>query len=57
MTRYSEQGVQSFRHRAFPLSGGDTAEIQFGNWTNPSQGLPLVTTHNGQQTTQILTNE
>ena len=49
--------MQNFRHDAIPLTGGDTAELQFGNWTGPSQGIPLVTTHNGQQTTQTLTNQ
>jgi hypothetical protein len=39
------------------VAGGDTAELQFGNWTSPSHGIPLVTTHNGQQTTQTLTNQ
>ena len=57
MTRSTEQGVQHFSHDAIPLAGGDTADLQFGNWTNPSQGIPLVTTHNGQQTTQTLTNQ
>jgi hypothetical protein len=57
MTRETEQGVQVFRHSAIPLAGGDTAELQFGNWTNTSQGIPLVTTHNGTQTTQMLTNQ
>jgi hypothetical protein len=57
MTRSTEQGVQQFSHDAIPLAGGDTAELQFGNWTNPNQGIPLVTTHNGQQMTQTLTNQ
>jgi hypothetical protein len=57
MTRSTEQGVQNFSHHAIPLTGGDTAELQYGNWTNPDQGIPLVTTHNGQQTTETLTNE
>jgi hypothetical protein len=57
MTRSTEQGVQVFRHNAVPLAGGDTAELQFGNWTNTSQGIPLVTTHNGQQSSQTLTNQ
>jgi hypothetical protein len=57
MTRSTEQGVQQFRHDAIPLTGPDSAELQFGNWTNPSQGIPLVTTHNGQKTIQTLTNE
>jgi hypothetical protein len=57
MTRYTEQGLQHFSHSAIPLAGSDTADLQFANWTNPSQGIPLVTTHNGQQTTQTLTNQ
>jgi hypothetical protein len=57
MIRSTEQGVQQFNHGAIPLAGGDTADLQFGNWTNPSQGIPLVITHNGQQTTQTLTNQ
>jgi hypothetical protein len=57
MTRSTEQGVQHFSHSAVPLAGGDTAELQFGDWTNTSQGIPLVTTHNGQQSTQTLTNQ
>ena len=57
MTRQTEQGVQNFSHGDIPLTGEDTADLQFGNWTSPSQGIPLVTTHDGQQTTQILTNQ
>jgi hypothetical protein len=57
LTRETEQGVQVFSHRAIPLAGGDTADLQFGNWTNTSQGIPLVTTHDGQQTAQTLTNQ
>src|SRR5262249_1417041 len=57
MTRSTEQGVQQFHHAAIPLTGGDTAELQFGHWTEPSQGIPLVTTHDGQKTTQTLTNQ
>jgi hypothetical protein len=57
MTRYTSQGVTHFAHNAIPLTAGDTAQLQFGNWTNPSQGIPLVTTHNGQETTQTLTNQ
>jgi hypothetical protein len=56
-TRSTRQGVQGFSHNAIPLAGGDTAELQIGNWTNTSQGIPLLTTHNGQQTTQTLTNQ
>ncbi len=57
MTRSTEQGVQQFTHAAIPLTNGDTIDLQFGNWTNPNQGIPLVTTHLGQQTTQTLTNQ
>jgi hypothetical protein len=57
MTRLTEQGVQVFRHNAVPLAGGDTADLQYGNWTSTSQGIPLVTTHNGQETTQTLTDQ
>jgi hypothetical protein len=57
MTRLTEQGVQVFRHDAIPLAGGDTAELQFANWTSPGQGIPLVTTHTGQRSTQTLTDQ
>jgi hypothetical protein len=57
MTRETEQGVQTFTHNAIPLAGNDTAQLQFGNWTSTSQGIPLVITHNGQQSTQTLTNQ
>jgi hypothetical protein len=57
MTRSTEQGVQHFVHRAVPLAGGDTAELQFGNWTNPDQGIPLITTHGGHQSSKTLANE
>jgi hypothetical protein len=57
MTRSTEQGVQVFSHKAIPLQGGDTAKLEFGNWTNASQGIPLMTVHDGQQSTQTLTNQ
>ena len=57
MTRSGEQGVQVFSHDAIPLAGGDTAQLQFGNWTNTSQGIPLVITQNGQQSTQTLPDQ
>ncbi len=49
--------MQVFSHNAIPLAGGDIAQFQFGNWTNTNQGIPLVTTHNGQSTTQTLANQ
>jgi hypothetical protein len=57
MTRSSEQGVQVFNHDAVPLDGGDPAHLQFGNWTNSSQGIPLVISHDGQQSTQVLNDQ
>jgi hypothetical protein len=57
MTRETDQGVQAFSHDAIPLAGGDIAQLRFGNWANPSQGIPLVTTHNGHQSTQTLTDQ
>jgi hypothetical protein len=57
MTRSSEQGVQVFNHHGIPLTGNDVAQLQFGNWTNASQDIPLVITHDGQQTTQSLSDQ
>jgi hypothetical protein len=57
LTRSTEQGVQVFSHNAIPLAGSDTANLQFGNWTNTSQSIPLVITQNGQQSTEMLTNQ
>ncbi len=58
MTRSSEQsGVQVFNHDGIPLLGGDVAQLQFGSWTNPNQTIPLVVTHDGQESTQALTNQ
>jgi hypothetical protein len=42
---------------AIPLAEGDIVDLEFGNWTNTSQGIPLVTTHHGHQTTETLTNQ
>jgi hypothetical protein len=57
MTRSSEQGVQTFSHPDITLAAGDTAQLQFGNWTAANQPIPLTTTHNGQQSTQALSNQ
>jgi hypothetical protein len=57
MTRSTEQGVQAFNHNDIPLGNGDNADLEFGDWTNTTQGIPLVITHNGQQSTQILSNQ
>jgi hypothetical protein len=57
MTRYTKQDTRVFRHNGIPLVGGDTAQLQFGNWTNTTQGIPLATTHKGQRSTQTLTDQ
>jgi hypothetical protein len=57
MSRETGQGTQVFRHDAISLAGGDTAELQFGNWPGASRGIPLVIAHNGRRTTQILTDQ
>jgi hypothetical protein len=57
MNRETEQGVQAFTHNAIPLSGADKDQLQFGGWTSTTQGIPLVITHNGQQSTQTLSNQ
>jgi hypothetical protein len=57
MTRSSEQGAQIFDHKAIPLASGDQAELDFGNWTNTNQAIPLVITHNGHQSFQSLANQ
>jgi hypothetical protein len=57
MTRYTGQGVQSFNHDSIPLAGGDTADLQYGNWTQAGQSIPLVTTHNGHRSTQTLSDQ
>jgi hypothetical protein len=57
MTRSSPQGVQVFKHDAIPLTAGDFAQLQFGNWTSSNQDIPFVITHNGQRSTQTLTDQ
>jgi hypothetical protein len=57
MNRETEQGVQDFAHNAIPISGQDKDQLQFGGWTSPTQGIPLVVTHNGQPSTQTLSNQ
>jgi hypothetical protein len=57
MSRSSEQGVQVFNHDGVPLAGGEVAQLQFGNWVNTQQGIPLVITHGGQKSTQTLTDQ
>ncbi len=57
MTRSSPQGVEVFHHDAIGLTGGDSAQLQFGNWTSPSQGIPFIITHNGHQSAQTLADQ
>ena len=48
--------MASFTHDGVELDGGDTLTLQFGNWAAPTGGIPLVTTHDGRQSTQVLVN-
>jgi hypothetical protein len=57
LIRSSPQGVQVFAHSAIPLTGAGMAQLQFGNWTNAIQGIPLVITHDGRQSTETLTDQ
>jgi hypothetical protein len=57
MTRYTEKGLQAFSHNAIPLAAGDNAALEFGRWSDTRQGIPLVTTHDGQRSTETLRNE
>jgi hypothetical protein len=57
MTRSTEQGVQVVSHGAIPLAGGDSAELQFGTWTDPSQGIPWSSRTNGERSTQTPTDQ
>lgn len=56
MTREDNQGKTTFGHDGITLGGGDMAELKFGDWAN-GQSIPLVTTQNGQQTTEQLTDQ
>ncbi len=57
MRRETEQGVQTFQHKSISLAGGDSADFEFGSWKGTGQDIPVITTHSGQQTTQLLTNQ
>ena len=57
MTRETALGSEAFAHDAIPLIGGDTAQLKFGGWTSVGQGIPLVTTHHGHQSTETLANQ
>jgi hypothetical protein len=57
MTRYTAKGLQTFNHNGISLGTGDTADLQFGNWTGAGQAIPLITSHDGQRFTQSLSNQ
>jgi hypothetical protein len=57
MRQETERGVQVFQHKAISLPAGDAAEFQFGSWTGAGQDIPVITTHGGTQTTQLLSNQ
>jgi hypothetical protein len=55
--RENDQGVQLFKNDGVDLTAGDTADLQFGQPTDPTAPVPLVTTHNGQTTTVNLAEQ
>ena len=57
VTRETERGIEVFQHKAIPLGSGDAARVQFGSWAAPTGTMPLVTVHDGQQSTQDLANQ
>jgi Collagen triple helix repeat (20 copies) len=57
MTKYTAEGTQVFRHNGVALAGGNTASVEFGAWNGNNQGISLVTTHHGHQTTVDLANQ
>jgi hypothetical protein len=57
MTRETEQGTQVFRHGGIALIGGDAAQLQFGGWTSTDEGIPLVITQGGHQSTETLNDQ
>jgi hypothetical protein len=57
VTREAPQGAQVFTHDGIGLMGGDTAALEFGRWANPTEGMTLVTTHDGHQSAQVLTDQ
>ena len=56
MLREDDKGSTTFGHKGIALNGGDTAQLQFGSWSNGSP-MPFVTTHDGQATTEQLTDQ
>lgn len=57
MTRETAQGTQTFVHDGISLVRGDSAQVRFGSWTVPADAIPLVTVHDGQRSTQMLTDQ
>jgi hypothetical protein len=57
MIRYTPQGAQVFGHDGIMLAGGDSEQLQFGRWTHAGQGIPLLTDHEGQQSTITLADQ
>jgi len=46
-----------FSHAGIPLVGGDAAQLRFGSWTSTNEAIPLVTSDNGRQSTEMLSDE
>ena len=47
----------SFQPRLDSSSGGDLAQLHFGDWTSTTQGIPLIINHDGQQSTQTVADQ
>jgi len=57
LTRSTPEGIQRFRHNDITLKSADAAELQYGKWTDESQGMPVVTTSKGHKSTLVLSNQ
>jgi len=57
LTRSTPHAIQTFIHNGIKLQSADSAELQYGKWTQTSQGIPVVTTYKGRQSTLILSNQ
>jgi hypothetical protein len=57
MLREDDNGSQEFDHNDMDLNNGDSAQMQFGNWSN-GQSIPIVVTHpDGSKETQQIADQ
>jgi hypothetical protein len=57
LTRLTPAAIHRFRHDGIQVTAAGLVELQYGKWTDPNEGMPVVTTQNGRTRTQILSNE